>query len=234
MKQNFEVKIFTSDRYSSNNPNLLARIRNQLITAIDKHQVLPRVILVVLDRDFSSAIHFEDFGLSLIMGTQLNWLAKEFNRIIAVQKDRLQPRSIKDDWPKIIWMAAPLHINFPDNKYRDKFNKALANILKFYPDMIMMRLVKEFLYADSTCYIKEANRFTSAGLHKYWSSIDSAVEHWAKCLAPTVKKEQNLGTPKFVKKMKFEFNKGSNRFKWNNYDGKGKGERRKLPQPPPQ
>ena len=144
MKENFALKVYATDRYSSNNPSLLSRLRNQLINAINENVLLPKIILVVLDRDVINIVKTDDFGLSLIFGTVLDWLARKYTRQVESQKSRLLSRSVKQDYPKFIWMAAPLNINFNDNKQRDKFNKALINVVNFHPDMTVMRLVKDF------------------------------------------------------------------------------------------
>ena len=125
-------------------------------------------------------------------------------------------------------MCAPLHINFHDNKKREKFNKALQNIISFHQNMSVMKMVKNFQYHDTFLFLKDANRFTVDGLLKYWSSVDSAVEHWVKFLVPTgLRIEQpqrqqaahfNCKPPqqKFFKKLRMEYRLGgTDKFKWN-------------------
>ena len=68
MKDNFEVRIFAKDRYTSNNLNLLARLRNQLSVALEENPLLPAIILVVVDRDLLSLIKLDEFGLSFALG----------------------------------------------------------------------------------------------------------------------------------------------------------------------
>ena len=211
IKENFEVKIFTTDKYNSNNPSLLARLRNQLSMAINKYCLLPKIILIVLDRDVINLVKVDNFGMSLIFGSLIDWIAREFDRMVQAQKDRLPNRAVLIDHPKFIWMAPPLNINFFDNKQRDKFSKALANVVNFHPDMTTMHLVKGLNYGDSSIFVKEAKRFSNEGLAKYWSSIDSAVEHWiihlwAKRGTLKTGPSQAHGGHRFVKRLKREFN----------------------------
>ena len=165
-----------------------------------------------------------ELGLSLICGTQLNWIAREFNRIVQAHKDRLQKKSVRTDSPKFIWMAAPFNINFRDNKSREKFNKALQKAINVVPGMSIMRMVIEFNYGDSSSFIKEANRFSSDGLLRYWTSVDSAIEHWFTHLAPgrgsrAEQRKANDRMQNFVWKVKMEYDYGRNKFKWTRRPG---------------
>ena len=242
MKENFDLKIYASDKYTSNNPSLLCRMRNQLIKAIEENILLPQIIVIIFDRDFIATVSHNDCGISLICGIDIDWLAKEFNRIIVAHKDRLPNKSVSHEAPKLIWMQAPLHTGFTDNARRVKFNKALQHIVSFYPDMITMRMVKEWNYNDSSIFITTAKRFTSDGLRRYWSSIDSAIEHWANYLSRRTKFEVSAQVPqektpaKFITKIKQDFN-FKNRFKWTNSKlkkrkpTKDKQQRFQLPKP---
>ena len=224
MKENFDVKVFATDKYSSNNPSLICRIRNQLVEAIDDNKLMPRAIVVILDRDIIGGMNMPELGLSLICGTQLNWIAREFNRIVQAHKDRLQKKSVRTDSPKFIWMAAPFNINFRDNKSREKFNKVLQKAINVVPGMSIMRMVIEFNYGDSSSFIKEANRFSSDGLLRYWTSVDSAIEHWFTHLAPgrgsrAEQRKANDRMQNFVWKVKMEYDYGRNKFKWTRRPG---------------
>ena len=236
MKEQFDVKLFASDRYTSNNPSLICRMRNHLVEAINQNILLPKLIVVIFDRDFIATISHDDCGISFICGIDINWLAKEFSKIIQCHKDRLPNKSKVHDAPKFIWMQAPLHSGFTDNPRRVKFNKSLQHIISFHADMTTMKMVKEWDYSDSSIFVTEAKRFTSQGLKQYWSSIDSAIEHWCTYLsrrpaANEYRQKSKFGKPNFVKRLKFDFSNRSkdSKFNWNSKDQK---KRRQLPKPP--
>ena len=44
--------------------------------------------------------------------------------------------------------------------------------------MTLLKMVKVWSHEDSTLFLHDAYRFTSAGLTKYWMSIDSAIRYW--------------------------------------------------------
>ena len=225
MKEKFETKIFSSDRYTSNNQSLLSRMRNHLVKAINDYTLLPKIIVVIFDRDFIATVSHEEQGISLICGIDINWLAREYSRIIETHKERLPERSKNHDSPVFIWMLAPLHKGFTDNSKRIKFNKTLQHIMSFHQNMITMKMVKEWDYTDSSMFVHEAKRFTSSGLKCYWTSVDSAIEHYDTYLSKRRrdndtnngnKSGQGRKKPGFVKKLHFDFKKKSNQFKWNN------------------
>ena len=185
--------------------------------------LLPMIILIVMDRDIINIVRQEE--VSYIYGTYLDWLAREMERAIDSHLDRLPLKAKREGYPKFIWMAAPQNINFKDNAKRAKFNKNLQNVVSYHSGMVMMRPVKECNFNDTNLFIGEAHRFTSEGLARYWSSIDSAIEHWVtflaakrRCAAKAALQENDEEKPNsgFIKRMKKEFtNKSVNdKYHW--------------------
>ena len=112
IKENYEFPPHCSSRWSSANENMILRIRNSLVTGLNqqKNGILPKYIVVVLDDDLITFLDFKHDGVATLLGTWVEWLAKEFNDVIKLRKDQL-PKKVKkfEDDPFFYWVTAPTH-----------------------------------------------------------------------------------------------------------------------------
>ena len=75
MKEQFEVMPFCSSKFSDRNTNMLSRILNSLITALNSKSQLPDYLLVILDNDLIKYLGCKKFGVPPCMVVGLNfWL----------------------------------------------------------------------------------------------------------------------------------------------------------------
>ena len=119
---NFEVRDFFSSRFSSNDDNVLNRIRSNFVRALNKHNTLPKLIVIVLDDDISKITkHMEDPAMTSLH--PISWLMCEFHKLLDIYKDWLPPRAKIAYLPHILWMAPPTHTCFSrrDNLHREAF-----------------------------------------------------------------------------------------------------------------
>ena len=194
MLENFDVVEYSSSRLEG---DILGRIRNNFIKAINKEILLPKLIVVVMDNDVSRNIHFDNFRISKIFGENLNYMLNNVHRIILGHKDTLPARAKKYKYPTIMWITPPGHIVFSDNGPRQKFAKCVDTVAQLHNEMRVMKL-KQWDFADKSLVVETNNmggyRFTSHGLLKYWMSVDGAIQYWDTGAADWKK------TPKFFKK----------------------------------
>ena len=59
MNEYYELKGFANSRYLSNNPILLSRLQNRLVSAITQETLLPKAIIVVVDDDIIRDLEYE-------------------------------------------------------------------------------------------------------------------------------------------------------------------------------
>ena len=182
---NFEVKDFSSSCYESNIRNTLARLRNNLLWALNKTTVLPKLIVVVLDDDLTKGATGENASYSSINKT-LDWLLKQFERWIAAALDNFPQKAKCPNYLHVLWMAPPTHRYFTEssNKKCIKTADSLSTLVRERKNMSSLHMIKIWDHDDHNAFVYEANRFTTDGLFKYWASIDSAVRFWNVAVFP--------------------------------------------------
>ena len=161
--------------------DILGRIRNNLIKAINKETLFPKAIIMVPDNDISRNTDFDNFGVSKIFGENLNYLLNDIHHIILSHKDVLPLKAKKYRYPTVIWMVPPGHGVFSDNGKRQKFTKCLDTVAQLHNEMKVMKL-KDWSFNDVNLVVQANNmggyRFTSKGLTTYWRCADSALHFW--------------------------------------------------------
>ena len=179
IKKHYETHIFAkSSLYGG---NMIGRIRNELVHAVNSQALLPRVIVIIPDNDILTSIPYKGMGISDAYDHVIHWLADEFNKIIEVKKDTLHFRAIKHEFPAFIWMAPPQNMGFEDNEFRAKFTRSLKNVLTVLDNHTMLKLKKIWSFDEPTLFAE--NKFTKRGFRCYWYSVDSAIEFWHNHLA---------------------------------------------------
>ena len=179
--QNYEVCEFSNNSYDSLYRSMAGHIRNSLIKAVNEHNTLPKLIIVILDDDLiygvSKKSDLDDHQQLHILTA---WLMTEFEKAILAYKDMLPPRSKRSDYSHFLWIAPPTNCNFPlhNNDMRVYQGKCLSDIVKTKQNMSVLQMVKIWEHTDRNAFLQDAQRFTSDGLDKYWSSIDSAIRYW--------------------------------------------------------
>ena len=85
----------------------LARILNPLIQALNERPRLPKMIIVVPDKDIITDAKTYSFGSTYILGKALHYLVKEIGIVIQRRKMELmekKPGTVVPDYPKVIWV----------------------------------------------------------------------------------------------------------------------------------
>ena len=157
-------------------------MRNLLVNAIDKQPLLPKIITVVPDDDIARYVRKrardmnDNTTIEENMERVVSWLMREYQRIIEAYKaDKLQEKSKKPHYPYFIWIQAPLHVEFPNNHLREKFNKAMLTASLKFNDVCILEMKKIWDPENRNYYIGKSDRFTTEGLHVYWESIDRTI-----------------------------------------------------------
>ena len=82
LKTRFEVKNYISSRFENNDTNILSRIYNSFVSALNKHAKLPRLVVIVLDDDLIEALVYTNVGVSPLLGMWFEWLATQLDAAI--------------------------------------------------------------------------------------------------------------------------------------------------------
>ena len=174
---NFDVSSFYANKFTSNNPNMVSRVINQMHKAITDEKLFPKWVVIVLDDDLIRYINEEGKNLTESMEKLINYIMIEHNKYVAAQKDYLLKKSKRPGIPGIIWIEAPNHMSFPNNEERDQFNKALATIAPLHKNVHALQLKKIWEETNTNLYLEEQRRFTAQGWRRYWSAVDKMVRY---------------------------------------------------------
>ena len=115
---------------SSLTHNAYIRMLNSFVDALNRRPHLPKYILLVPDKDLLEAIDFFNFGITKILGTCLNWLAKQFERMLESRHENIFkkcPGALRLEETKLIWVKM---ICRPQVKPSDARFKVLATRAK--------------------------------------------------------------------------------------------------------
>ena len=176
IKAHYDTVGYCQGQTKAINNNILSRMRNALVMAINKEIILPKVILVILENDILNAVNHYNPGISLLCGKVMEWLANQFHRIITAHKERLPSKSRKFKYPSILLVSAPNHINLPNiNELRDKFNTALMNICSMYREMAVLTIKWD---VNNKALVGSNGKYTATGMAAFWMSINDAFQEW--------------------------------------------------------
>ena len=221
IRAHYDVTGYCQGKTKAINNNVLSRLRNALVMAINKEMLLPKAILVVLENDILNAANHYNLGISLLCGKLLEWLANQFHRIITLHKERLPSKCRKFKYPGILWVTEPKHLNLPNIKeFRDKFNTSLTSICSLYREMMVIDLKWD---TTDKSLVSSNGKYTATGMAVFWMKINEAFHNWDKeqmrlshLSSPTVvQKKFGTSSSKTPKVSKYrEHVSGSNHFTW--------------------
>ena len=177
IKKCFEFDAQCSSRYSLKNSNMVSRICNTFVNAInvEKSARLPRYIAVILDDDLISYLDFKKEGVATLLGSWVEWLVQEFTKVL---NDRYAflPEKCRRFKPFFYWVAAPTHTCFSKerNNLRVKFNLSLDSVIRGKDNMRIVRIKDAWNNTDSTLVVKD--RISENGATAYWAAIDASLK----------------------------------------------------------
>ena len=101
---------------------------------------------IILDDDLIAYANHFKFGTSTTYGIATEWLIREMDRVILTHIENLPTKCRKVT--QVLWIAAPLHVNFGNNDYRKKVNTALEDFVAPQKSMKLLKLTKGWDYHD--------------------------------------------------------------------------------------
>ena len=244
MVENYDVMGKSATKYTSNDPNILSRLRNMLIGLIHQEIKLPKMVIIVLDDDLVKYYGPDEDSESLTKALRrlINELMTEFRKIISTQKERLPKKAKRFFYPQFVWIQAPLNCQYDNNRERKIFNECLSHAAKFQEDVSVLELKKIWDRENTRLFVGEAQRYTSEGLSTYWAAIDCTVRFMDTILfqkietRATKKARADKAQEDDQKKYKWEsesYKRLSNDNSYRERENRPK-QRRRLPEPPRQ
>ena len=247
---NYEVRAYLTSQHTLNVKNILSRLRNALITALNEHAVLPKLITIVPDDDIiNQVIDDDNQELSFHYERLLSGLCNLFTKTIDCFKDLLPSKAKRENVPHILWIAPPTHYYFSDdnNSRREIFGKSLEVAVNAQKGMSILKMVKFWDHNNTNLFLDESYRYSSEGLKMYWRSVDAAVHFWNVAISKKLDKikpkkssvmSRKPATTKLLWKKpgydnRIKNQRQNSRYKWynNNYP-RDRRERRRQATPP--
>ena len=174
MFSQYNVNAFTSGPIARAINNPMVKIVNCFIEALNRFHTLPRFIVVVPDQDIIKAIDFYNFSISKIIQRSLEWMVRQFDRIIVDRKEKLlqvRPGAVVSLEPKIIWVKM---LDRPGASrvmsLRAKFNAILEETLFKARFSYIMKIQLEASHFDRN------NFLYPTGITAYWREFDGNMK----------------------------------------------------------
>ena len=164
MRDEFQLAVFCKSRQSCKEKNLLCRLKQSVVDAINARMKLPSVMLLIIDTDVIESLLVDgkasDDSAGLY-GNHLKWLAAKIEESIALRYKQLPSKAKKDisEEPVIYWTAIPNHARY-EHEVRvqiAKFNNCLVSVAKVHERMRLIRL-KEWSY-DNKALVGSRSRY---------------------------------------------------------------------------
>ena len=175
MKDNYEVTIFCSDKYSSHIRNILARVINTTVQALTNTKMLPKIMIFMMEDDIIKFLDHNDYGATELFGKIISYLDAEIRKIILTFKDNLPNKCKRNGQPHMIWISPSMHKNYNNNALRRKFGGELEQILKGRNATTVLRLKQLWNTDDPNLVFEHSSRLSPTGENRIWRAVDRTI-----------------------------------------------------------
>ena len=143
VRNNFEVSGFYNNSLSLNR-SVSSRVQQAVATAFNQQNLLPKLIVVILEDDFINNITREESEevTKLVYTRLIKNLATKIKRMIAEFKEKLPPKANRASWPKVIWITPVIHTQMrkSEQKRRRIFGNAMLQEIECQDNMVALHL----------------------------------------------------------------------------------------------
>ena len=178
IRAHYDATGFCSAKIKGMQGNILSRIRNSLIEAVNKQILLPKVIIVIIEHDVLIDLNHYKPGVSEATGRLAEWLINQFHRIITSHKEKLPSKSRKFKFPTILWTKTVNHNAYSkrDQEVIDKWNEALEKAAGLFREMATLKLTG--WNVGNFNYLAADGKMNNNGLFRFWQSVNDSFESW--------------------------------------------------------
>ena len=173
IKERFEVSAYCNSHFISNELNIVIRLKNALMMAIEKKVKLPKYIVVVLENDILEYTRYNGPGISGILGRYTEGITSSIQNIVHIQNDQLPLKTKRIGYPMIYWVSAVHHKAFKNGPLCTKFNHCLEAAVRLYDNMRVIK-IKEVWNFENISLVNN-NEMTPSGLSAYWKAVDASM-----------------------------------------------------------
>ena len=177
--RNYNVKCFSTHLLAPPKANPVARLVNALVNAVNENRYLPRLIVIIPDRDIVKQVQDVDVGVFTVLEHLIKWTIVMMNRGINTHRDDLTKFSegaVTYAEPKWLWVKMLDRVSVIDKALamRGKFNRALENMLVGRHSHYLIDLNKNM--SDPAYYSSHLKTLNGDGKARFWLELDKVLK----------------------------------------------------------
>ena len=178
----FNVSCFTSSP-NSLTTDILTRIMNCFIKALNDALKLPRLVVVIQDWDLLQFVNYFTKGVRAVNNEAVKWVINHMIRAVDAKIDNLvcsKPGSIIYNEPKFIWikMMHRLNATCPVLAFNTNFNDVLENTLAGKSNHFLMDV--DAAMSDTSMFDIRNFHLNDYGGPEFWLKVDKQIEKFEK------------------------------------------------------
>ena len=131
--RHYNVKEFDKTKQFARD-NVMARIVNSFISALNENTKLPKFLVVIPDDEVIRMLNYTGYGVKVMLGKCIHWMMGQIDKEIDDRKEALalhRPGALTPGEPKVLWVKAlerPRRDRF--ELVRDKWNATLEQTIE--------------------------------------------------------------------------------------------------------
>ena len=178
---NYNVYCFTANPLSDVR-NVMTRLVNSFVKALNDATKIPRLVLIVPDEDLFAFIGNETENMRLTCEFVFNWILTQFSRAIEAKKDefsRRKPGALTVGEPKFIWIKMIKHdLNCAGIEcLHHQFNLAMEDCLADRNHHYIMDVSHTL---DDASWFDNRGNLNGRGKSHFWRKVDGLIEQFDK------------------------------------------------------
>ena len=176
--------------------NFLTKITNVAVEAFNRRDHLPKHIIIIPDEDLIISLNFFAYGSSYLIGTCVNWLSKQLERMMDARIEDLHSKRLGAFYEntKLIWVKMfPWLVNLPPRlakvmSLRHKLNLALDELSRKRKQTHVLSITSlEHAHFD------QWGKLNYQGKMQFWRDLDDQIKHFDSCKTNLLPQDQNRG-----------------------------------------
>ena len=216
----YNVQFFTANPLSEIT-NIMTRMVNSLVKALNEVKVLPRIILVIPDDNILHQVGKLNPSTDalIVIEKAVNWMLTQMERAISSKKEYLRkrkPGAVTSGEPKVIWVKMLKRYNACNNlmQIRNMFNDTVEKCMLDKSAHYIIDICEKL---SDPCYFMPAEPYdlTNDGKTRFWKELDMLLESFDHQKISLKPRRMEQTEKEFGKKHKPQFRKTNHKYRWN-------------------
>ena len=168
------IPLFTSS--NSYTKSFIAKIFNKLVAEMNNRAMLPKYMIIALDKDIIENLKQDDFGIQNLMHDAVHWLARNFEISLDLRRADIKEKNPGALWssaePRLVWVKM---ITRPMIKNRGhifshckKFNDIIEDLIHTYKHTHVLPVE----FPDNKELFERSGNLTNKGRVMFWREVN--------------------------------------------------------------